>query len=337
MTYHKEINLEDFDVFSEAFAKGCIESKSKSQFITDFGQQSNFTQHHLDIIEWLKNHSETWTDGNDILRLYKNIKKRKDRTVKKRKREANNESNDKKETAQAETRDAVSCSSQYLTDCADCKLNLLFDHPAVNFIGKKLIIFDLNKVLLYRTPHRKSYKVRPFAQDFIHMASLLYRMAVWTSGSIKRCSRMVNALFQNTNKYSPLLFAWYNSDCEESGEKCGKYYQVLLKNLSQVWTSFPDYNVTNTVIVDDSPEKCAGNPQHTAIHPSPYLSRDEQDTELKPGGPLWLHVQRLGESESTVQDYLSVNTYHYVRPSSSGEGGGVTAVDDEENSDDSDA
>lgn len=292
--------LEDFDALSEAFTNGFAEH-GKSQFIQDFDKEEKYTAHHIMIIEWMRKYSETWSVPVDILRIYRKIRKKKDRFMKKRKR--------------AQEIEGMQLPENILTTSQVQVVQP--EHPLLNFTGKKLIIFDLNKVLIYRTPRRNSYTIRPYALEFIKMASIIFRLAVWTSGSSKRCMRMVNALFQYTNTYSPLLFSWFNDKCLESDEYNDIHKRILLKNLSQVWDVFPDYNVTNTVIVDDSPEKCACNPAHTAIHPIPYMCRDESDTELLPEGPLWALVKGLGQTEDNVQGYLSCNPYNAAHNSSS--------------------
>ncbi|CAM9645982.1 unnamed protein product, partial [Phaeothamnion confervicola] len=48
---------------------------------------------------------------------------------------------------------------------------------------------------------------------------------------------------------------------------------LFLKRLQDVWDIFPEYDARNTLLVDDSAEKCAENPPFTAVHPPPWTYR----------------------------------------------------------------
>jgi len=70
---------------------------------------------------------------------------------------------------------------------------------------------------------------------------------------------------------------------------------IFMKHLSKVWWEFPMWNETNTLLMDDSPEKCCKS-KGNSIHPPPILGldgdvisslvkalnvTDEQDAKLK--------------------------------------------------------
>ena len=123
---------------------------------------------------------------------------------------------------------------------------VVIDAVAAN-TSMSLLILDLNNVLVYRKPKRRSYKIRPNAQDFIQRMSEYFVIGIWTSGTMARCQKIVNKLFPVS---SVLLFQWYQDKCEigyikQVDDSSGR--QIFFKNLSSVWLSFPAYNESNTV------------------------------------------------------------------------------------------
>ena len=75
---------------------------------------------------------------------------------------------------------------------------------------------------------------------------------------------------------------------------------ILLKDLEHVWTIFPWYNESNTLLIDDSPYKVINNPLYTSIHPesSDYTALH---TTIKP------YLQRLLDSGLSITQFLSEN------------------------------
>ena len=77
-----------------------------------------------------------------------------------------------------------------------------------------LLIFDLNKVLLHRTPTRYgcrsvSYQLRPHVHEFIQNVSRWFHVAVWTSGKRKNVSKMYREIFDGIET----RFFWCQDKC----------------------------------------------------------------------------------------------------------------------------
>lgn len=108
---------------------------------------------------------------------------------------------------------------------------------------KKLLIFDLNKVLLCKNKHRKSsYFLRPFVNEFIIEMMSLFDIAVWTSGKSETMNNAMNELFGN-NK-NKLIFYWTQKECTKIDDIPPYMFK---KELIKVWECFPQYNQHNTV------------------------------------------------------------------------------------------
>jgi hypothetical protein len=107
------------------------------------------------------------------------------------------------------------------------------------------------------------------------------RIAIWSSGYNTNVMKWVKALYPQWLK--KFFFIWGQSECKEvpriqsdnpeDAEKNRK--PIFTKPLSSVWEAFPQYNETNTMIVDDSEEKMQENPkQCVVIVPSDDLTDD---------------------------------------------------------------
>ena len=170
---------------------------------------------------------------------------------------------------------------------------------------KMLLILDLNKVLVHRRKRRRTFHTRPYAKEFILGMSQRFQVAVWTSCSEKNGQQIVQSLFSDID----LLFVWYCDRCVrtqvpicgnkgdtdvtarsssaatsmEDQEDFEEIKLTSLKPLMSVWSEFPQYSQYNTLLVDDSAEKCYENPPHNCVHPLPYVffSDDDVDDETK--------------------------------------------------------
>lgn len=107
-----------------------------------------------------------------------------------------------------------------------------------------------------------------------------------------------------------LLFAYYQDQCVIADDECpginppdllatvSRPKPTFLKALSRIWSRFPLYSASNTILLDDTPAKTANNFPACVIHPMPFAFDDiankatagsvgAGDEELKSGGRLW--------------------------------------------------
>jgi hypothetical protein len=149
---------------------------------------------------------------------------------------------------------------------------------------KPLLILDLNGILCHRSRRHKEPPGVTLGQfvgtcagtpiiprsDLVNMLMYLDRhfcLAVWTSAKRKTARGLLDLLIP-PEICKKLLFLWTQAECDVlEQEKPVKEEEVVFqKLLSKVWRAFPLWNSCNTLLMDDSPDKCpyaVGN----AIHP----------------------------------------------------------------------
>jgi hypothetical protein len=113
-------------------------------------------------------------------------------------------------------------------------------------VQRKLLVFDINKVLLFRQARSSQYIVRPHAKDFIVSMAERYTLAVWTSMTKRLAQPILTELFEQTGV--PLLFKWYQNRCRavpSSDSPDDK--PIFLKELHRVWAEHRQFHEGNTV------------------------------------------------------------------------------------------
>jgi hypothetical protein len=141
----------------------------------------------------------------------------------------------------------------------------IYQHP------KKLLIFDLNKVLIHRQKGCVDYIPRPHVQEFLQDMSERYVLAVWSSMKRNSAWKVLRDLFI-TPKID-LLFTWFQNRCTvikharttsteidevENDAEVSDQHQptnalfdtikpTFYKKLRYVWLEYPQFNETNTV------------------------------------------------------------------------------------------
>lgn len=115
-------------------------------------------------------------------------------------------------------------------------------------LPKKLMILDLNKVLIFRQPQTTNYVLRPSADAFLEAMSERFVLAIWTSMTKKCAKPIINDIFPSS-KYN-LLFTWYQPRCkriEIVSETEVDPKPLFLKELTDVWSAFSQFSSSNTV------------------------------------------------------------------------------------------
>ena len=130
-----------------------------------------------------------------------------------------------------------------------------------------LLILDINGTLVDST-HQKRKAVnpdirarhkyvyfRPGVREFLSFLAQHphIRYAVWSSSITPNVQPIVSHLFADL---PPPLFVWSREQCLKLP---GPGYRTV-KDLSQVWSRFPDWDHWNTYLIDDSSEKASAQP-----------------------------------------------------------------------------
>ena len=137
-----------------------------------------------------------------------------------------------------------------------------------------LLILDLNGVLGARQGNAK-FVHRPHLDEFLKFALTNFVVGVWTSCEERNGVVIVDDVFADYR--DRLLFLSYRNDCTPR-PTIEKPYGTF-KNLQQIFDRWPDsFHAANTVIVDDSPDKCS-HPD-IALCPKPYDGTQADDDGL---------------------------------------------------------
>ncbi|MBX9636017.1 MAG: HAD family hydrolase [Nitrosomonas sp.] len=149
---------------------------------------------------------------------------------------------------------------------------------------KKLLILDMNNVLVYRAfkyaqeqedPETVQYNgsatllggkfwtwKRPHLDSFLTYCFDNFTVAVWSSARGENVKDLLDFVFTENQKQQ-LLFFWDQSHCTTIAAADGGKKPLFLKELKHVWDAFPQYNQDDTILVDDSEEKMRENPAKT--------------------------------------------------------------------------
>jgi hypothetical protein len=81
-------------------------------------------------------------------------------------------------------------------------------------IGRKLLVIDLNGVLIHRTSLH-NYVARPYMYDFLNFISDRCDIAIWTSATTKTMKKLISTLFTFETGFdkSRFLFMWSQTRC----------------------------------------------------------------------------------------------------------------------------
>jgi hypothetical protein len=175
---------------------------------------------------------------------------------------------------------------------------------------KRLLIFDLNGVLLLRNRINKNpdfvlgnfycYK-RHGIDEFLDWVHEHYDVAVWTSAMPHNTLPIVSEIWGD--RISKLKFIFTQLECTYDNLKT-KSKPLFYKELSIVWRVFPNYDWTNTLLIDDSQDKVILNPPFTSIHPK-TMTMDDRGIDHE----LWNYLKKLNDSDEDIPDFVSKNNF----------------------------
>jgi hypothetical protein len=153
--------------------------------------------------------------------------------------------------------------------------------------AKPLLILDVNGILCHRirypdpnpdVPFRSAAKsvagtriiLRPRISEFLEFLCEHFCLAVWTSAKAKTARSLLKVIVPPGIR-NKLLFVWAQKHCQrqsatDDGEADDRN-TVFVKSLDKVYNRFPIWNSSNTLLMDDSPEKCPEKDTLNTLHP----------------------------------------------------------------------
>lgn len=115
-----------------------------------------------------------------------------------------------------------------------------------------LVVLDLNGVLVARG--RGSFILRPHVLEFLKFVFSNFVVAVWTSGLQRSSNPIIEHVFGSYRDL--LLFTLYRDACVPKATAENPYGTE--KNLQTIFDRYPlSFHAVNTIIIDDSPDKCS--------------------------------------------------------------------------------
>ena len=122
-----------------------------------------------------------------------------------------------------------------------------------------LFLLDLNGILCKSSGAKAS--PRPHLTTFLRhiekrQAEGKAQFAIWTSKMEHNALPIIETLFNKADAQSfrtKLLFCWYKSHCTPIYTDEDPY--AVVKDLEHVWHFYPQFDETNTYLVDDTPSK----------------------------------------------------------------------------------
>ena len=151
---------------------------------------------------------------------------------------------------------------------------------------KPLIVLDINGILCHRLSpisnlyEHRSYNAvisktpiipRPNVESFIEYLTNHFCVAIWTSAKQHTARKILGCLIPNKAVQNKLLFVWAQDECtklQTFDDRSRKNKVIFQKYLSKVWTEYPFWDTSNTLMIDDSQEKCI-DAIPNCLHPIP--------------------------------------------------------------------
>ena len=149
---------------------------------------------------------------------------------------------------------------------------------------KPLVIFDLNGIFIDRMYSKPTedlvgetdgaeqlgnFRVwkRQGLTEFLDQVFQVADVAVWSSVNKWNAELLSKHAFQG--HHEKLVFLFDQSRCVPVPTD-NPHKPIFLKNLSVVWEEFPQYNASNTLIIDDSNAKMVNNPKDCHYNPGTW-------------------------------------------------------------------
>jgi hypothetical protein len=189
-------------------------------------------------------------------------------------------------------------------------------------LPRRLVVLDLNGLLLYRILLGKSKSVpdehiktaekvnkfyawrRPHVDEFLDFMFDSFAVAVWSSAMMHNTTKLIDFVFGGRRR--KLVFEWDQRRCDEvQHPNPNEKKPLFLKRLSKVWAAFPEWNETNTLLVDDTPAKARDNPPHLIYSPPEWtILSDRGDDDLGPEGAIYCYLRELRDWHGNVCDFV---------------------------------
>lgn len=140
---------------------------------------------------------------------------------------------------------------------------------------KKLLILDLNGVLVFRDKEKHIDYKRENVETFLDWCFENFDVALWSSARKHNVEHIAKEVM-GAERIKRLRFMWHQDQC--TPHPTVEY--VFKKPLQKVWDIYgPQYDQTNTLIMDDTAEKMEDNPPNTWFPVKTWKGDDDNEVE----------------------------------------------------------
>lgn len=175
---------------------------------------------------------------------------------------------------------------------------------------KKLIILDVNKVILLNTypsknldqnaiiqTGRKVVYQRPYFREFLEFCKLNFDIAIWSCMQSHNLKPLLQSMFNKEDR-EYIKFVATQEDTVQVAEPSLHKKPIFLKELKTLRSKIENnYEIENVILIDDSPYKTCLNPFYSSLYPEPYMGQIADDFLPK---TLIPYLKTLSTSSETM-------------------------------------
>ncbi|ORZ15043.1 HAD-like domain-containing protein [Absidia repens] len=193
---------------------------------------------------------------------------------------------------------------------------------------KQLLILDLNGTLVSRMKSTGSLYLRPYHNRFFDYIFDNFTVMVWSSARPHNVDKMCRIFGEHRKK---LRLIWDRTNFGLSTKDYNSKV-VTIKDLEFIWKSLPDYDATNTILMDDSPEKTILQPHNHCVvsefdhHSSTFRNHGEYEL-----ASVQSYLEKV-QYQDNVSNYIK--NHPYVSPANATNSNSNGDDDDDDNDDD---
>ena len=147
---------------------------------------------------------------------------------------------------------------------------------------------------------------RPHLDDLLKLLFEHFTVAVWSEYNKDELDEIILYLFGDHR--DKLLFIWDKSKCKEIDHplnyKTKQKRKMFSKPLKTIWGEHPEFDMTNTLMVDHNKWQHLGQPEKTQFYPDEWHFTSSLDTKLRHSDEIWTWVDLLSKSTKSLQDFI---------------------------------
>ena len=158
--------------------------------------------------------------------------------------------------------------------------------PSLSIIIKRLIVLDLNKLLIFKVKREWTIKLRPGLAEFLNFCFKYAHVGFYTCSAYDTAHSNIQEFRDRgilTSKMVP-LFIWTRNDTRPDPDNVkSKWERVKVLGdclINSKLNPIGEFSWHNSIIIDDSADKLRFNPTQNQLIIPEWLGDDQSDTKL---------------------------------------------------------